>query len=542
MLRARFLLAAPVAVAALLGCLAVPARAQVQPEAPAPPDEATLEELSPPPKLLLRGFGNLDYRYEDGDLPNTFVLGQLDLFMTSELSDNLSVLAEIVFEGKEGREERIIDVERYQIKYSPRDAFSVALGRMHTVLGYWNQTYHHGTWFQTTAFRPDVYRFEDEGGLLPIHEVGLRVFGVQSLAGLRLHYAASVANGRAADSHEVTTVQDANDHKAVNLWLGVSPKAAPGLQFGAVFHDDRIPPDPSRPDRDHELDERILGGFVAYQRAPIEILSEAFRIRHKDRLTAEVFETTGLYVQGAYAFGRFKPYYRFDRVKGAAADPYYPDYPARFEQAYARPQDRPREPAHPEARPQSRPSGLRGGHQRGRRPGGCHVLMRRLGLTLAGLLVAFSASSADASAAEMAVIVHPSNPQTEVSSADLVQILKMERQHWPAGGRIYVVLQESGTVEKELVLKKLYRMKDAELKQHYLGKLYRGEIASFPRIAHSNSAARRLVSQAPNAISFIDAASADATVRVLRVDGKRPGEPGYVLGTRPEVPEAVSNR
>jgi ABC-type phosphate transport system substrate-binding protein len=166
--------------------------------------------------------------------------------------------------------------------------------------------------------------------------------------------------------------------------------------------------------------------------------------------------------------------------------------------------------------------------------------MSRRGWRLAGLLALVGLNVEAATAPEVAVIVHPSNPQSDVSSADLVQILKMERQHWAAGGRIYVVLQESGTREKELVLKKLYRMTDAELKQDYLGKLYRGEIASFPRIAHSNAAARKLVSQAPNAISFIDAASADATVKVLRIQGKKPGEPGYVLGSRPEMPEAVS--
>lgn len=168
--------------------------------------------------------------------------------------------------------------------------------------------------------------------------------------------------------------------------------------------------------------------------------------------------------------------------------------------------------------------------------------MRRLGFILAGLLAVWGPSPEEGWAADVAVIVHPSNPQTDLSLGDLVQILKMERQHWAAGARIYVVLQESGTPEKDLVLKKLYRMKDAELKQHYLGKLYRGEISSFPRIAHSNAAARRLVSQAQNAISFIDAAAADATVKVLRIDGKKPGEQGYVFGARPETSEAVSNR
>ncbi len=325
MMLARRVLAGPAGVAMLLACLALPGWAQVEQEAQSPPEEAALEDVSPSPKLLLRGFGNIDYRYEDGDLPNTFMLGQLDLFMTSELSDDVSVLAEVVFEGKEGTQEFIIDVERYQIKYSPLDAFNLAIGRMHTVLGYWNQTYHHGSWFQTTAFRPDVYRFEDENGVLPVHEVGLRVFGAQSLPGLRLHYAASIGNGRAADAHEVVTVQDANEHKSVNLWIGVSPKAVAGLQVGGVFHDDRIPPDPFRRGRENELGERIWGGFFVYQRAPIEFLSEGFRIRHEDRVSGEVFNTTGLYAQAAYAFGKFKPYYRFDHLEGAAADPYYPD-------------------------------------------------------------------------------------------------------------------------------------------------------------------------------------------------------------------------
>lgn len=308
-----------------MALLVAPGSAQARQDPPAAPEEAAVEEVSPAPRLLFRGFGNIDYRHEDGGLPNTFVLGQLDLFMTSELSDDVSVLAEVVFEGKEGREERVIDVERYQIKYSPLDAFNVAIGRMHTVLGYWNQTYHHGTWFQTTASRPEVYRFEDENGVLPIHEVGLRVFGAQSFPGLRLHYDASVTNGRAADSSEVVTVQDPNAHKAVNLWLALSPKAIPGLQVGGVFHADRIPPDPSRAGRENALGERIWGGFVAYQNAPVELLSEAFRIRHEDRVTGGLFKTTGLYAQAAYALGRFKPYYRFDHVKGAAADPYYPD-------------------------------------------------------------------------------------------------------------------------------------------------------------------------------------------------------------------------
>ena len=146
-----------------------------------------------------------------------------------------------------------------------------------------------------------------------------------------------------------------------------------------------------------------------------------------------------------------------------------------------------------------------------------------------GLLALAALSTARAFAGDVVFIVHPRNPQTDISSADLVQILRMEQQHWDAGGRIYLVLQESEAPEKELVLRKLYRMKDAALKLHYLEKLYRGEIAAFPRIAHSNPAVRKIVAQAPNALGFIDASAVDTTVKVLRIDGKKPGDPGYLL-------------
>jgi hypothetical protein len=83
------------------------------------------------------------------------------------------------------------------------------------------------------------------------------------------------------------------------------------------------------------------------------------------------------------------------------------------------------------------------------------------------------------------------------------------------------------------MLKRLYRMTDVELKQFWLGKLYRGEIAAFPRVVASRGAARRIVAQAPNALAFIDSSAADETVMVLRIGGRLPGEPGYRLSAMP---------
>ncbi|HET7291503.1 MAG TPA: hypothetical protein VFM88_03670 [Vicinamibacteria bacterium] len=291
-----------------------------------PAGEAASEPQEPQaaPRLVIKGFGDIDYRYTGGDgedTPNTFSLGQLDIFMTSELSDSLSVLAEVVVESEEN-EEAIVDVERYQIKYSASDWLNVVLGRMHTALGHWNQTYHHGTWFQTTALRPEVYRFEDEGGVLPIHEVGLQVLGTRPVGGVLLEYNLSLTNGRGRNREEIVVTQDHNASKALNLWLGLKPSALPGLRFGGVVRFDQIPEDLQGSGR-AELSEVILGGFATYERAGVEALFELIRVEHEDEAAAVRYDTTGYYVQAAYGLGRFKPYYRFDSLEVADGDPFY---------------------------------------------------------------------------------------------------------------------------------------------------------------------------------------------------------------------------
>jgi ABC-type phosphate transport system substrate-binding protein len=132
-------------------------------------------------------------------------------------------------------------------------------------------------------------------------------------------------------------------------------------------------------------------------------------------------------------------------------------------------------------------------------------------------------------AADVAVVINPANPERDLSETELARIFRLERQHWKAGGRVYLVLRESGAPQKDLVLRHLYRMNDLELKQFWLGKLYRGEIASVPRVVSSDAMVKRIVAQAPNAIGFIDAGALDGTVKVLRIAGRRPGESGYLL-------------
>ncbi len=125
----------------------------------------------------------------------TFQAGEFDLFLTSKLSERLNFLAEIVL-GPDDTNVFGLDIERYQLTYKANRYFAATAGRFHTSIGYYNTAYHHGVWFSTAEGRPIMYLFEDSGGILPVHMVGVNVTGAVPHTGkLGLHYVAEVGNG-----------------------------------------------------------------------------------------------------------------------------------------------------------------------------------------------------------------------------------------------------------------------------------------------------------------------------------------------------------
>src|SRR6185295_17726091 len=134
-----------------------------------------------------------------------------------------------------------IDMERIEVAYLFSDYLRLRFGRFHTAIGYYNDAYHHGRYFQTTVDRPEIVRFEDEGGLIPAHSVGLHADGRFPLGALgALRYDADLANGRGATPAEVTNLADANGAKAYNLRLRIEPAFLDGLIAGASIYVDKI--------------------------------------------------------------------------------------------------------------------------------------------------------------------------------------------------------------------------------------------------------------------------------------------------------------
>ena len=64
---------------------------------------------------------------------------------------------------------------------------------------------------------------------------------------------------------------------------------------------------------------------------------------------------------------------------------------------------------------------------------------------------------------------------------------------------------------------------------YFLGKKFRGEVLEEPRQQSSPTDVIKFVSFVPGAIGYVRPEEVDASVKVLRVDGLAPGDPGYKL-------------
>jgi hypothetical protein len=297
-----------------------PPPAVVAPE-PAPEQMVEPQRMDAKTLLQIRGFGDMTFHGSDmKGSTNSFSLGQLNLFVTSDISEKFRLLSEIVFEGDDNNVFGV-DVERLLLQYSHNDYFNLSVGRYHTDIGFYNTAYHHSAWLQTAAGRPFLFLFEDQGGILPVHNVGFSLTGLVPSGRLGLHYVAEVGNGRASrlGAEAVQSVVDENNGKAINLALFARPNAVRGLQLGFSAYHDTLRPFPASP----QIGENIFAAHAVLQRPAFEWLNEAMVIRHSVQ-NAHVFATPAFYTQISKAFGKYRPYFRYQYLNSSDAEPIFP--------------------------------------------------------------------------------------------------------------------------------------------------------------------------------------------------------------------------
>ena len=489
------------------------------------------------PKFRIHLFGDVKFSAIDSTRArNGFALGQFDLFGQSQLSDRLSVLTEATLTALP-RNTFNARLERLLVTYWASDRFIASAGRYHSSIGYYNTAYHHGSWFQTAVGRPIVFALDGDIGLLPTHTLGVATTGDIPSGGLGLRYVAELGSGRAGQSSAATAPQPAladNNTPSLNVALITRPERWDGLQMGVSLYRDRLTlQDTSKAPIDEMVGARaraVQDGRGRAARGVARDPSPPARRRGVEHVA---------------------------RVVRAGVPPVRRAAPVRALRLRGRPTSQPgvRLPRPPQRTDGRRALGLRRAGrpqaagqpsaaddacdpESGRRASVVHVLMRSpkmppLRWSLAALVVSLlgiAPRTAHAQESEpLAIVVNRSNPLTEISLADLRRVYRGQRSRWSNGRRVTLVMRDTGTAERDAILQSLYGVAEVEYRRTYLQAIFSGQASDAPKTLASTNGVLRFVYNVPGAIGYVRARDVDPSVKMLRIDGRLPGEPGYRL-------------
>ena len=105
----------------------------------------------------------------------------------------------------------------------------------------------------------------------------------------------------------------------------------------------------------------------------------------------------------------------------------------------------------------------------------------------------------------------------------------MTRQLWPTRKRCDLYLPPPKSDAYRILLEKVYKKSNKKLQKYWVRKLFSGDIPSKPSYVPSSKAAVSQVKRRLGALTIMPLADVPKGVKVLPIDGKRPGEKGYPL-------------
>ncbi len=269
------------------------------------------------PTLRVGGFADVGILGTNDLETIDFAVGQLVVHSLATMPGNFSAFAEVTVNSSPVWQTR---VERMLLSWEAGDALKVSAGRYHIPVTWWNSTFHHGLWLQTSARRPLLIGYND--AFIPTHAVGVTATGrLPVLDALGLRYDVGLNGGADDHKHDGTSVEA--PRLAWHGVVAVEPRALPKLRIGASSYGD-----PERMRDGVMVDERMHGVHLAYTGEAPELIGEWVVIDHHVMDAAHVameHYSYGAYVQVGwrlpFADHRFKPYLRNERIIVDASDP-----------------------------------------------------------------------------------------------------------------------------------------------------------------------------------------------------------------------------
>jgi ABC-type phosphate transport system substrate-binding protein len=136
--------------------------------------------------------------------------------------------------------------------------------------------------------------------------------------------------------------------------------------------------------------------------------------------------------------------------------------------------------------------------------------------------------AAMAQTGDVAVVVNDKNPVVNLSHPELRKIFAGEKRSWPGSLPIKLFVRDPGARERATLLK-LLGMSESEYKEYWTAKVFRGEAQTEPNRLPSNGMQKEAIVAYPGAVALVTIQDVKPGMKVVKVDGHKPGEAGYPL-------------
>jgi ABC-type phosphate transport system substrate-binding protein len=139
------------------------------------------------------------------------------------------------------------------------------------------------------------------------------------------------------------------------------------------------------------------------------------------------------------------------------------------------------------------------------------------------VLICLVAAPGLVQAKQLIVVTDKASTTTNIKAADLAGIFNARIRTWQDGNRITLVMRDPASENGQLILRRVLNMTPGEA---------RTLIQSHPGVvvvADTDEAILRIVSSTRGAIGVIDLYSLTKDVNVVKIDGKLPMDPDYLL-------------
>lgn len=266
-------------------------------------------QLAHAQRTQVNGFIDAVTYYQNGQL--NFTLGEQTVFIKSELNERFSFLGETIIRyAPETNSKFDIRIERAILKFNYYGNHNLLIGKFHTPINYWNDTYHRGRVFWPTIERLLVFT----QGIVPQNTTGISLQGL-NLGQLRFGYDLMVGNGIGASDI-------ADNDRFKSLTASVHIKPVDGLRLGTSLYHDVISKGAvplGQPDSGQvattNVTQNLLTASVTYLTKRYELLAESSTAYNQSISTGNQRVSTLYVYAGLRIRDKLIPYVRFDRIR-----------------------------------------------------------------------------------------------------------------------------------------------------------------------------------------------------------------------------------